>query len=51
MDRNQFNYPFNFFLNEEDSLKQTFGCRDNNPDMCANNTLPGICAFTSNDTM
>lgn len=41
--------PFNAPLNEQDSEIQTYGCRQNNPDICANNSILGICAFTSAD--
>ena len=41
--------PYNAPLNELDTESQTVGCRANNPDICANNALPGICAFTSED--
>ena len=36
-------------LNERDSETQTYGCRANNPDICANNGLTGACAFVSED--
>ena len=36
-------------LNPLDSENQTEGCRANNPDICANNGLEGICAFYSED--
>lgn len=36
-------------LNELDTEVQTFGCRANNPDICANNSIYNICAFTSDD--
>lgn len=36
-------------LNELDTEKQTYGCRANNPDICSNNSIPGVCAFSSND--
>lgn len=36
-------------LQEGDTEKQTVGCRANNPDICANNMLPNICAFASLD--
>ncbi|MBQ9304497.1 hypothetical protein [Butyrivibrio sp.] len=49
MDRNQLRIPFDYPLNKDDSPIQTYGCRANNPDICANNSLPGICAFTSDD--
>ena len=32
--------PFNAPLREEDTEEQTFGCRQNNPDICGNNGLP-----------
>ncbi len=43
--------PFSAPLNEQDTETQTYGCRQNNPDICANNSLPGICAFTSEDSI
>lgn len=36
-------------LHEEDTITQTFGCRHTNPDICSNNSIPGICVFTSDD--
>ena len=36
-------------LCELDSEVQTFGCRANNPDICGNNGLDGVCAFCSED--
>nr|WP_294668757.1 hypothetical protein [uncultured Blautia sp.] len=36
-------------LNESDTEEQTYGCRANNPDICANNSIDNICAFTSED--
>ena len=41
--------PFNAPLNSVDSATQTYGCRQNNPDICGNNGLPGICAYASED--
>lgn len=41
--------PFNDPLQEGDTEYTTMGCRANNPDICANNCLEGICAFTSED--
>lgn len=41
--------PFSAPLNEQDTEVQTFGCRQNNPDICGNNGLPGVCAFVSSD--
>lgn len=40
---------FNAPLNVEDTETQTYGCRANNPDICANNGIPEICAFSSSD--
>ena len=36
-------------LRPEDTSTQTYGCRANNPDICASNYLPGVCAFASED--
>ncbi len=41
--------PFNAPLNEQDTETQTYGCRANNPNICANAYLPKICAFASDD--
>ena len=41
--------PFKAPLHELDNERQTFGCRANNPDICAYNSLPGVCAFSSAD--
>ena len=41
--------PFNAPLHSVDSATQTYGCRQNNPDICGNNGLPGICAYASED--
>ena len=43
--------PFSAPLDELDSETQTFGCRANNPDICANNSIPGLCAFASDDNI
>ena len=40
---------FNAPLNALDTEKQTYGCRQNNPDICGNNNLPDICAFCRPD--
>ena len=40
---------FNAPLQLGDTTNITVGCRANNPDMCANNGIEGICAFTSDD--
>lgn len=41
--------PFNAKLQVGDSETTTYGCRANNPDICANNSLEGICAFVTDD--
>ena len=47
MDRNLLNAKKSLF--EKDSENMTYGCRHTNPDICSNNGLDGICAFTSED--
>ena len=49
MEEKDLRISFNAPLNEVDTETQTYGCRANNPDICANNSLPGICAFASED--
>jgi hypothetical protein len=41
--------PFNAQLHEQDSESQTYGCRQNNPDICGSNSLEGVCAFVTDD--
>lgn len=36
-------------LNEFDTETQTYGCRANNPSICNNCYLDGVCAFVTND--
>lgn len=36
-------------LGEKDTEKQTQGCRHTNPDICAKNSLPAVCAFVRSD--
>ena len=40
---------FHATLHQLDSEKQTFGCRHTNPDFCAKNRLPKLCAFVRKD--
>ena len=40
---------FHASLRDGDTAEQTNGCRANNPDICANNMIPNICAFSSSD--
>ena len=42
--------PFDAPLLELDAETQTFGCRQKNSDICGNNSLPGVCAFTTDDS-
>ena len=49
MDEKSLHIPFSAPLNEQDTEVQTYGCRQNNPDICGNNGLPGICAFANPD--
>ena len=41
--------PFHAPLNPRDTEDQTVGCRANNPDICKNNGIPGVCAFECAD--
>lgn len=38
-------------LNNGDSETQTYGCRANNPDICNNCYVEGVCAFASSDSI
>jgi len=49
MNDKELKIPFKNPLNEQDTETQTFGCRQNNPDICANNGIEGVCAFASPD--
>ena len=40
---------FNAPLNEGDSEEQTYGCRQNNPDIGGANGIEGVCAFSAED--
>lgn len=46
-----FKIPFNAPLNEMDTESQTYGCRQNNPNICGNNGIPGVCAFVCVDNI
>lgn len=45
MEGKELNEPFIAPLAEFDTEEQMRGCMQNNPDICGNNGLPGICAF------
>ena len=49
MSKSELKISFNAPLNPQDNDTQTYGCRQNNPDICGNNGLPGICAFVCVD--
>lgn len=38
-------------LNPQDTVKQTCGCRHTNPDICAKNRMPKVCAFVRADNI
>ncbi len=38
-------------LKPKDTATQTDGCRHTNPNICANNSLPKVCAFVRGDGM
>jgi hypothetical protein len=46
---NRLKIPFGSEINAGDTENQTYGCRANNPDICSNNQLEGICAFVTED--
>ncbi len=41
--------PIRSPLNEMDTEKQTYGCRQSNPDICGYCFIEGTCAFNSKD--
>ena len=45
----ELHFNFNAPLNAQDTETQTWGCRQNNPDRCGYNGIPGICACVSVD--
>lgn len=49
MSKKELKIPFNAPLSELDTEIQTYGCRQNNPDICSNNSILDKCAFTSDD--
>jgi len=38
-------------LKPKDTAIETEGCRHTNPGICANNSLPNVCAFVRTDGM
>lgn len=49
MNKEEIKVAFNEPLRIDDTEMQTYGCRANNPDICANNGIINICAFSSED--
>lgn len=49
MKNKELHFPFDAPINEHDSETETYGCRQNNPDICGNNGLEGVCAFVRAD--
>ena len=47
--KNNLKIPFDGKLHKLDTENQTYGCRANNPDICANCYLPEVCAFVRED--
>ena len=43
--------PFTDPLNDNDTEKQTEGCRANSPDICKYYMLSSVCAFARDDHM
>lgn len=41
--------PLRTPLNPQDTEKETYGCRQNNPDICGYCYLEGVCAFVTKD--
>ena len=44
-------FPLREPLHELDSEQQTYGCRQNNPEICRFNSVPNICAFVTQDNV
>jgi len=38
-------------LNPQDSPRQTYGCRHQNPNNCQNNSMENVCAFVTADNI
>ncbi len=49
MNEKELKIPFDAPLHELDTDQQTYGCRQNNPNICGFNGLDGVCAFSSKD--
>lgn len=51
MRENDLHISFDAPLNNQDTEESTYGCRQNNPNICKNNGIPGVCAFVSKDSI
>ncbi len=49
MSNNELRFLIKEKLNIQDTENQTYGCRANNPDLCKNCYVDGICAFINKD--
>lgn len=49
MNKEELRISFNAPLNKQDTEYQTYGCRQNDPGICKNNGLLGVCAFVEKD--
>lgn len=49
MNEKELRIPFNAPLNEQDTELQTYGCHQNNLDICGSSGLSSICAFVNKD--
>lgn len=49
MDKKELVVPFHDALRDGDSPSQTYGCRQNNPNICKYNGLSAVCAFVRED--
>lgn len=49
MTEKELHIKFKAPLNELDTETQTYGCRANNPEICANGYLENVCAFVRGD--
>ena len=38
-------------LNPKDTEKQTYGCRQTNPEICRFNSMQDVCAFVQDDNI
>lgn len=43
--------PIRAELKSEDTDKQTYGCRQSNPDICGYCYIENVCAFSSKDNI